>query len=265
MVVNTFTFVMAWEHYVLEICFGLAAVITNVYFFHYLDRKVENRLWVLLTSLCSAHVLSGCTIISLGVLVVAVDSYFECAVDVLRLKTCMLLLSAFLMLLHVFSVLVKDVMYVIEKIPPEDNLLLIMLPWFCTSVVALMLGLLDDRGVLQVAYAVALVILVSDILMLIVYAYLSRKSQDKDNDDDWGYISIKRNFFSLEGMHPGHIGYFLAISYVVFTIPFVVERLVYQQNAVVSTICITLISISQGLNFIQSIRPRSPFSPVVDV
>ena len=255
----------SWEYLVLQICFAFTATLLNVYFFHILKQHLNNYLWVLLSSLSSAHVVANCGLLSMGVLMVVVQHYFDDVLDLQRFQLCMLLLSVFLVLLHVVSVTIKDLMLVVGRIIPKDNISMIILPWLSTAAVCLMLGLLDDRGISEVAHALCLAVLVVDILLIFIHTLVQRRLRKKQKAGWEGAICVGDNLATTKGIYPSNIGCFLTLTFVALTLPLVVERLVYHRNGSVSTFCVSMTSIMHGMNLIRSSKGGWDLKMPIDV
>ena len=232
----------SWET-VIQIFFTLIAVSINIYLFHKLYRYFENHWMVLWSSLSSAHVLCNSSLLAIEILTLIIKHYFESAAELICIQTYTLVLSNLLVLFHVFSVAIIEMMMLFRREPPQHNILFILVVWLSTAFIALLLCFLNNYE--KETYVICVFILISDLMLLCVYIILLYcRVRDKFNmasttecDDIADNLEV----------YSGEIGSLLALSFIVFTIPYSMERVLCHQNGIVSTICVILASIAHGL------------------
>lgn len=243
---------MAWEDWVtlLQVCFSLTGIVLNGYIFHNLNHTIERHYWIVWSSLSSAHALCCSSLFTIGIVSLLGEQIFESEHDIIVIQQYTLLLCAILILFHMFSTATSDMIMTFRKMQsPPDNICFIVLPWLLTATTALLLGVWGSHE--DVSSSISLIIMASDVILLFVYSLMMcfRMRQEVNEISRLGYDYVNHviDDYCEEIRYFKGMNSFLALSFVVFTIPFAMERFMYHQNGVMSSFCICSSAVVHGL------------------
>lgn len=272
-----------------QVLFSSTAILVNIVLFHLLNSKklddnngpnlaaITNRiiqprraatlrLGMLKRfgmSLSFLHVFSGACLLVITVtsLLTHHISGFYPSLGHVEIFTLLMTLTS--TMFHLLGIMINDFKATcrVAVLSGENNFYLI-LTWTSTLICTVMLFLVRVDG--DITKLLSYIFLATDTFLLLSYieiirrAIVNRRAAVRFYNQVALYNSVQQSSASgsVNGLsswhsHYNHIflGILLLISFVMFSVPFALERFLWKQNFMVSYICVSLNSISQGVIF----------------
>ena len=196
---------------------------------------------------CLSHVLPGICLLVSGTLTFFVEKNFR-TVYLTILETYFLSISIFNNMLHVFVIMISDFEIACGVHPSKDeSLFYVIVIWISTILCSFLCYFVTLPFVLIKIMCV--VFIFSCLLIILTYAFVLRRtvksirkelerSEDCENSNGSGVQPLERlNFFGV--LH--------CFTFIIFTIPFTVERFVCNENQFISFASVMMNYMSQAL------------------
>jgi len=254
------------EWLILQLLFPLLVILVNITIFHYLHGKwTQKNSAAFITprsffdlnwkkvgiSLSFSHVLSGACLLITAILSLLIHHFVGYYSFMKRVEAFVLLMAVINNMFHIVIIMINDYKRVnLAEVLPGENNFFIVVTWISTALSSLLLFFVQSEH--EITQIFSILILTTDTFLFICYIEIIRRTVIEkyreqnhliENENDSGRV-ISREYFN---QHYLFLGLLLATSFFLFTIPFAVERLLWQQNHVVSYICVTLNATLQGV------------------
>ena len=238
----------------LQLILSLIVILINICLFHLLTGGhqrygpyFKHRWRKLGLSLAFAHVLSGSCMLTAGILTLSINHYTGPIQEMVKVETYILTLTVICAMLHNCSIMINDFKFTSrQNASAQENLFYIILIWISTSLSAFLLTFVRIHH--EVTKILCAIILMADIFLFISYFEICRRTFVAfKREHEFGHEYFAARLMNDRSRHFLFLGVLLSASLITFTTPFTLERLIWQQNDVVSYICVTLNSVSQGL------------------
>lgn len=233
----------------LQVILSLIIILLHGCLFYFLSPKKQNQggcfehHWRRLgLSLSCAHILSGVCLLLSGIY----NLMFYRGSVIGSIEIDIMLITVFCVMLHLLSLLINDFKYISShNALPEENAFYVMLTWISTSLGVLLFIFVE--AIDEVSKILCVIFIIIDVFLVVAYAEICRRIFMFKEMDKYGTEN-----FTVPFHHDGNKqflfpGVLLSISFVFCTLLLALERLIWQQNDVVSYISVVLNSISQGL------------------
>ena len=257
---------------ILQLIFSTTVILINIILFHFLNARVPSssnngfstpitsEMFTVKkfgTSLSFLNVLSGsCLLVTSIVTLITyhISGYYP---YMGLAETFILAMTIISTMFHLLSIMVNDFKIACRgDVLPEENHFYIALTWISTIVCSFLLFFVHLEH--EITQIFSCIFLATDVFLLACYLDITRRTflnRRADLCDRFlnrlSSDTICRVHAHLFGGLTSHfhrlfLGVLLVTSFIVFTVPFSLERLIWHQNHLVSFVCVTLNSISQA-------------------
>ena len=257
---------------ILQLIFSTTVILINIILFHFLNARVPSSTESLLSpptpkefltikkfgnSLSLLNVLSGaCLLVTAIVTLITyhVSGYYP---YMGLAETFILAMTIISTMFHLLSIMVNDFKISCRgDVLPEENNFYIALTWISTLVCTFLLFFVHLEH--EITLIFSCIFIVTDLFLLACYIDITRRTiingrMEARNRHSNGLSSdticrVHAHLFGrLSHFHRLFLGVLLTSSFIIFTVPFSLERLIWHQNQLVSYVCVTLNSISQAV------------------
>ena len=247
--------------FIFQLVLSLMVVIIHIFLFNFLvtcEQKYESyfkKRWkTICISLSLCHMLTATCLVVLCALRLLVSGYLMPREAMDTAEVYVFASSSLCSMFHVITVMVNDIRYLLHNSTiPEENLFYIVVSWAATFTSACLLGFAESQH--QVLYILAVIALAMSILLFFAYIEISRRIIIQlKRSDEFGEESTTEELPTTWSRHFVYMGVLLAVSFVIFTIPYALERLLWHQNNIISMMCVGLNAVSQGMIMIIRIQ-----------
>ena len=247
--------------FIFQLVLSLMVVIIHIVLFHFLvtcERKYgsyfKKRWKAICISLSFCHMLTATCLVVLCALRLLVSGYLMPREAMDTAEVYVFASSSLCSMFHVITVMVNDIRYLLHNSTiPEENTFYIVVSWVSTLTSACLLGFVESQH--QVLYILAVIALAMSILLCFAYIEISRRIIIQlKRSDEFGEESATEELLTPWSRHFVYMGVLLAISFIIFTIPYALERLLWHQNNIISLMCVGLNAVSQGMVIIIRIQ-----------
>lgn len=247
--------------FIFQLVLSLMVVIIHIFLFHFLvtcERKYgscfKKRWKTICISLSFCHILTATCLVVLCTLRLLVSGYLMPREAMDTAEVYVFASSSLCSMFHVITVMVNDIRYLIHNSTiPEENIFYIIVSWVATLTNACLLGFVESQH--QVLYILAVIALAMSILLFFAYIEISRRIIIQlKRSEEFNEESATEDLMTAWSSHFVYVGLPLAVSFIIFTIPYALERLVWHQNNIISLMCVGLNAMSQGMIVILRIQ-----------
>ena len=255
MVVSTF------ERIVFQLIISIVVIITNTVSFYFLTSSQYNscrhqytcakrNLNELGISMTFVHVLGWSCLLCMAILALW-DYYFTNHLIIVpnmeKTETMILLVVMVTSMYHILCVMLNVYKFKINlRLCERENMFYVVVIWISILLFAILLFFIKREE--KIVRIVCLIVLCVDFLFIVAYIIVKH--------DKYNLVSMQVDGTSCINKQLLFIYFLLISSFVSCTIAFIVERLVWQQNKMVSYTCISLNSFLHGLIFLYQVLHR---------
>lgn len=248
-----------FEWSILQLVFSCIVIFVNSTLLYLLsfsklrdDAHFEKCLKRLGISLAFSHILSAACLIAADTITLFVHHYIGAyfASTMVKVETFILSVTVISVLFHMTCMMVNDFKFVNNiRMFTEENTFYLVVVWISTSLCAFLMFFVYTEDKITEIFCV--VIIITNALLAVSYGDILRRTVVQfRRAEEFGCAYVAARLQLARKQNLLFFGIMLTSSFIVFTVPFSLERLLWQQNHVVSYICVTLNSILQGLIFI---------------
>lgn len=248
------------EWFILRFVFCIIAIVINSTLVHFLsssmqhrDGHFEQRLKRLGISLAFSHILSAVCLMASTSISLFFHYYIGTIFSPIMIKaeTFILSVAVISVLFHMTCILVNDFKFVNNmRMFREENTFYLVVVWISTIICVILMFFVDLEG--KMTEILSVVILVANTLLAVTYGDILRRTFRKfHRAEKFGCAYTAVRLQEARKRRILFLGIWLTSSFILFSVAFSLERLLWQQNHVLSHTCVTINSMLQGLIFMR--------------